>query len=265
MRIGRDSSLLAARSTWTTACRNVAAGSVTPAAGGSPRRGKSSTEKGRTENDERSDVISTASPPASTTTAPAASVRTASAVEPAGHHARTVALAVDLDGPLDRQLEVGPGDLEVVALEHQAHAGQHRLRSGPPLRGSGRGGQGLPEHVTFAAELHCAPSLSCDRRSTSTCSSEPSSSNWCCGLWTTAPIGPGQSGCRRPQAAHGAPQGRAGDPVRTRWMTCAVVPSRGRLPRFVPRAVPSGVSSRAVLQLGDQARSPGRRPAGAPS
>ena len=147
------------RSTWLTACTKVDAGSVTPAAAGSARRGKSSTAKGRTVNDDRSDVMSTVSPLASTVTAPGARVRTASDVSRPGTTHGTVLLAVDLDRLLDRQLQVGPGDLQPGALEHEAHAGQDRLGPRPPLRGPRRGGQGLPEHVAFAAEPHRIPSL----------------------------------------------------------------------------------------------------------
>ena len=158
VRIGRDSSLLAARSTWPTACRNIEAGRVTAASAGWPRRGKSSIENGRTVNDERSPVISTVSPPASTTTAPGASVRTASAVSRPG------TTQEPSRSPLTSMVRwiVSSRSVPLISRREPSrvrpHAGEDRLRTGAALRGPSRGGQSLPEHITLAAELHCRPS-----------------------------------------------------------------------------------------------------------
>ena len=131
-----------------------------PAPAGSLRRGKSSTAKGRTVNDDRSEVMSTVSPPESTTTAPGASVRTASAVSFPGT-TQPPSLS-----PLTSMVRwmVSSRSVPLISSREpsstQADPGQDRLRAGSALRGAGRGGQGLSEHITFAAELHRIPSLS---------------------------------------------------------------------------------------------------------
>ncbi len=74
----------------------------------------------------------------------------AHAVGDAGHH------GLDLHG----QIEVGPGQVQGVALDLQADTGQRRQGAAPRGRGPGRSGQGIEENVAFGSELHDSSSFS---------------------------------------------------------------------------------------------------------
>ena len=58
----------------------------------------------------------------------------------------------DLDG--DRELEVGAGEAELVAGELDPDPGEHGQGGAPPGRRPAGGAEGLDEDITLASELH---------------------------------------------------------------------------------------------------------------
>ena len=160
VRIGRASSVLAARTTWRSA---------------SPTRRRSQRDRigrrlrlhgvvveasGRTANCERPPEIVTSSAgwlDSSTSTAPAGSERTMSATSRAGTTTAPSTIAADRDRQLDRQLEVGTGDRQLVTASSRRRPDEHRQRPRSAGRRPPSGGQRFGEDVTFATELHRAP------------------------------------------------------------------------------------------------------------
>ena len=247
VRIGRDSSLLAARSTWPTACRNIEAGRVTAASAGWPRRGKSSIENGRTVNEERSPVISTVSPPASTTTAPGASVRTASAVSRPG------TTQEPSRSPLTSMVRwiVSSRSVPLISRREPSRINRTPARTGcEPARPC----------AARAAVARASPSTSRSQRNF-TVAPLPSvhvprlarSSSSRCSLNLVVVIGPGDCvvrGIRRVQAAVHSSPGGASRPQRQpsrrcgQWMTVHRSPARTPVvPNPVPSVAPTPRSS----------------------
>ena len=71
-----------------------------------------------------------------------------------GDDADPVGDAVDGGLHLDGEVEVGPGQVEHVALHLEADTRQRGQGATPRGCGPGRGGQGVEEGVTFGSELH---------------------------------------------------------------------------------------------------------------
>ena len=55
---------------------------------------------------------------------------------------------------LDREIEVGAGDRQLVADELEAQTRQHRQCAGAAGGGTAGGGQRFGQRLTFATELH---------------------------------------------------------------------------------------------------------------
>ena len=159
VRIGRASSVLAARTTWRSASANAGAGSVTALGRRLGQRGivvERRAAAPRTANGRRvmRDLVVVDRRPRPR---PARSDAHDVGDEPGRHddrrrRARRRPATVEPD----RQLEVGAGDGELVAGQLEAHPGQHRERAGAARRRPAGGGQRLGEDVTLASELHSA-------------------------------------------------------------------------------------------------------------
>ena len=181
MRIGRASSLDAARTTWASAAASSALASVTgsPAGlgearelvGGQHAQAELATGRRRCGPRRR---------PTSTDTLPAGSARTMSDASRPGQHHDAVAVAGhgDLDG--DRELEVGAGEAQLVARELHPDTGEHGQGRATTGRRPASGAEGLDEDITLASELHAGA-----RFLPSSCASQRRSGGRGCGLGMT--------------------------------------------------------------------------------
>lgn len=72
-------------------------------------------------------------------------------------HHPTVALATHLDRQLDREIEVGARDRQLVANELEPEPGEHGQGAGTTGGCTTGGGQRLGQRFTFTTELHSVP------------------------------------------------------------------------------------------------------------
>ena len=66
----------------------------------------------------------------------------------------TISIATDGQRQLDRQIEVGAGDAQLVADEFEAQARQHRECTGSTGSSTSCGGERFSKCFAFATELH---------------------------------------------------------------------------------------------------------------
>ena len=155
MRIGRASSLEAARTTWAERGGQLGAGQGDRLAARA-RRSRGNSSAGSDPEAELGAAGGDAGLVAVDLDLDAAAGQGADDVrgQPAREHRDAVAAAGhrDLDG--DRELEVGAGEAQAVAGELDAHAGQHRQRGAPTGGGTAGAAEGLDEDITLASELH---------------------------------------------------------------------------------------------------------------
>ena len=71
-----------------------------------------------------------------------------------GQNDPTVAVAADGHVELDRQIEVGAGDGQLIAGEFEAQPRQHRERPGAAGGGTSCSGERFGQCLAFATELH---------------------------------------------------------------------------------------------------------------
>ena len=163
VRIGRESSLDAARVTWRRASVRPSTGRVTVSPVGTGRRGKSPAGWVRTVKCDRPEAMRISSSSASTATAPGSRARTMSVTSRPGATATPSALPLTVVSTVIVRSRSVPGDLKGVPADRQAHATQHRQGAAPAGHGPPGGAQGFDQHIAFASELHRSafPTSSC--------------------------------------------------------------------------------------------------------
>ena len=167
VRIGRASSLDAARTTWVSAAASSAPARVTGSPLASVSRGNSSAGSTRRLNSDRAAEMRASSSATSTETLPGGQGSDDVGRQPAGQDDDAVGLAGHGDLDRDRELEVGAREAQLVAGQLDLDPGQHGQGGAATRRRSAGGAEGFDEDITLASELHAGtrflPSSCCLR------------------------------------------------------------------------------------------------------
>ena len=183
VRIGRASSLDAARTTWDSAVASSALASVTGSPVASVSRGNSSAGSTRRLNSERPAEMRASSSATSTSTLPAGRARTMSEARRPG---RTTTPSPSPDTVTSTEIVSSrsvPVRRSWSPVSSHADAGEHGQGGAAPSRRSAGGAEGLDEDITLASELHAVA-----RFLPSCCASQRRSGGRGCGLGMTSDL-----------------------------------------------------------------------------